>query len=269
MHGVLTRGSTQARPLGTLCCAVLALTSCATVEPGHAGVETTATHGVKRELLGEGVTWVGPLAQVDTFDLRAQERNEDLVGIAADGAPVQANASVVTWHLVRDELVAFDREVGPQPYERIIRPVVQWAVRQVVARWTAYDLVDSRNRPRIQGDVTALAARELRPLHVQLDEVFIRQLAVFSAPFEQEVLATGQREQEALAIPDALELARGRAEERRERARAIASAHALVAPTLDPRTLADAERRAWSDLLVSPSTEVQVVTPGSPVEIMP
>lgn len=254
---------------GCLALASAALASCATVDAGHAAVVTSATRGVRPQPLGEGVTWVGPLAQVDTFDLRAQERTEDLIGIASDGAPVQANASIVTWHLIRDELVAFDREVGPDPYPRIIRPVVQWAVRQVVARFTAYDLIDSRNRPRIQREITELAARELRPLHVQLDEVFVRQLAVPSGPFQQQVLATGRLEQEVLALPHELELARGRADVRRDQARATAAAHALVAPTLTPPTLADAARRAWSDLLTSPSTQVEVVPDGSPVEIVP
>ncbi len=262
------------RPTGPPCSmwlpiGLLMLGSCATVEPGHAAVVTSATSGMRDEPLGEGVTWVGPLAQVDTFDLRAQERNEDLIGIGADGVPVQANASVVTWHLVRDELAAFDRLVGPDPYDRTIRPIVQWAVRQVVAHWTAYELIDSRNRPRIQHDITALARERLRPLHIQLDEVFIRQLALPSKPLDDEVLATARLEQDVLAVPHRLELARGRADERREQGRAAATAHGVVAPTLNAATLADAARRAWSDLLASPSTEVEVVRGGTRVEIIP
>ncbi|HUJ27478.1 MAG TPA: hypothetical protein VLW85_15745, partial [Myxococcales bacterium] len=76
----------------------LSLWACATVPAGAGGVVWSPSGDVPREALGEGQHFIGPFAAVQVYDLRAQERNEDLVGLTADGSPVEAGASVVTYH---------------------------------------------------------------------------------------------------------------------------------------------------------------------------
>lgn len=245
----------------------LLLSACATVPPGYGAVVTSAFGHMKP--LEEGVSWAGIGAQVDVIDLRQQEVNEDLRGVAADGAQVHANASVVTWHVIPQELVAFDREVGPLPYDRLIRPVVQAAVRRVVAGYSSFALMDTRNVPEIQARVLAIGREPLRRMHVQLDAVFMRSLTAISQPLEREIEATSTEEQVALTAPQLLELARQHADERRERGGAIARAHELVAPTLTPSTLEDARRRAWDALLTSPSTHVIAAETPAVLEIAP
>jgi len=234
----------------------LALTSaCATVPPGYSAV-VTGPSGVWTSPVNEGVSFIGPWSQSDLFDLRAQERNEDLRGIAADGAPVQANASVVTWHLVPEELVAFDREVGPHPYSRIIRPIVQAAVRRVVARYPAFQLMDTRNLPAIQKQITELAAPDVRRMHIQLDQVYMRSLTVASAELNAAIVETSRLEQQVLAMQHEIEIARRQADVRREEARALATANLELEHSLTPAVIADSAERAWSHLLASPRTSV-------------
>ena len=92
--------------------AFLALPACATVPAGKVGV-VLRTNGVDGEPLGEGVHLIGPLADVETYDQRAQEKSEDLDALSADGEMLEAQASVLTFHPVPTELVALAREVGP------------------------------------------------------------------------------------------------------------------------------------------------------------
>ena len=255
---------------GVYMAALLAAGSaCATVPPGYAGVVTTPS-GVRSEPLTEGVSFIGPWSQADLFDLRAQERKENLRGVAADGAPVQANASVVTWHIIPEEVVAFDREVGPHPYSRLIRPVVQAAVRRVVARYPAFDLMDTRNLPSIQKEITELAAEATRPMHIQLDEVYLRSLTVVSAPLTAAILETSRLEQRVLAMRHEVEVARSQAEVLREEARALAGANTELGRTLTPQAIADSAQRAWARLLASPHTSVVVSPEVAPiVEVSP
>ncbi len=255
----------RTRGAGLVAAAALAA-GCVTIPPGHAAVITPPWGGTDPKPAPEGVAWVGPLGQVDVLDLRSQERNEDLRGVAADGATVEANASVVTYHLIPDELVAFDEELGPEPYDRIIKPIVQAAVRQVVARYTAVEIIDTTNVPAIQAAVTELAGRQLRPMHVQLDMVFMRSLTVRSGPFYEEVLATGREEQLALTAPQLLAIARQRADVLREDGRSLSASHAILAPTLTTPQLEDQATRAWSALLLSPNTAV-VVEPPIPMTL--
>lgn len=242
---------------------------CATVPAGHGGVVTSPFSGVRKEPLTEGVTFTG-FSQVQIYDLRAQEQPEDLRGVAADGAPVQANASVVTWHIVPSELVEFARHVGPDAYPRIVRPIVQSAVRRVVARYGAFQLMDSRNIPAIQRAITELSRQHAEGLHLAIDGVLIRSMVIASAPLYAQIVGTSTEEQLALSMPHEIEIARGRGEQRRERGRAAVAAHALEAPTLTPEALQHAAIDAWTALATSPATTI-LVAPDQPyvLEVAP
>jgi len=54
-----------------------AFPACATGPAGQAGV-VLRTNGVDSQPLEEGVHLIGPLADFETYDQRAQEKNEDL-----------------------------------------------------------------------------------------------------------------------------------------------------------------------------------------------
>ncbi len=250
--------------------ACAAVTGCATVPSGYGAVVTSPWSGVRAEPLGEGVSLVWPRAQVDVLDLRAPEPREDLRGLAADGAPVQANASVVTWHIVPTELVAFDRQVGPEPYARIVRPIVESAVRRVVARYTGFELMDTRHIAEIQRAITDLAAAETRPLHIVVDGVLIRSIVITSGPLYAKILETSRAEQDSLKMVHEIVISRARGEDLRERGRAQAAANALVAPTLTPEALTHAGTLAWTELLTAPRTKVLVAPDDRPaLEIAP
>ncbi len=242
---------------------------CATVPAGHGGVVTSPFSGVQREPLTEGVTFTG-FSQVEIYDLRAQEQTEDLRGVAADGAPVQANASVVTWHIVPSELVEFARHIGADAYPRIVRPIVQSAVRRVVARYGGFQLMDARNLPAIQGAITELAQQHTRGMHLAIDGVLIRSVVVASAPLYERIVATSTEEQRVLSMPHEIEITRARGEQLRERGRAAVAAHELEAPTLTPEALQHSADDAWSALATSPGTTV-LVAPDAPyvLEVAP
>lgn len=139
---------------------VSALSGCATVPSGHVGVVLRAG-GVDPVPLGEGAHTVSPWTRVDVYDLRVDEHNEDLAAISADGAQVEARASILTFHPVPDEIVALAREVGPRFYEVLVLPIVSATVRKVLAGVPA-DQLDTPGIIRVQTEVTRLAAQRLR-----------------------------------------------------------------------------------------------------------
>lgn len=235
-------------------CAVVA--GCATIPSGSAAVVTN-TNG-RMEAIGEGEYAVSPLAHVDVYDMRAQERDEDLVAITADGVPVEARTSVVTYQVAPDELVALERDTGPAYYEVAVKPIVRASVRRVIAAYRA-DQLDAEAIADAGRRITELAATRLRPFHIILDAIDLRTLAlVMSEKSYRTVLDVGVLEQQLQAEPQRLEVARQRAEALRQRARAIAAAHAHVAPTLTPAVLADDAIRARAALLAAPRTRVIV-----------
>jgi len=242
---------------------VSALSGCATVPSGHVGVVLRAG-GVDPVPLGEGAHTVSPWTRVDVYDLRVDEHNEDLAAISADGAQVEARASILTFHPVPDEIVALAREVGPRFYEVLVLPIVSATVRKVLAGVPA-DQLDTPGIIRVQTEVTRLAAQRLRPYHIVVDSVNLRALNLLSTSLAYAtVLETGVEEQKVLLARQQVALATQRADARREEARGIAAAHTVVAPTLTRDILQDSANRAWSTLLTSSSTTVEVRASSEP-----
>ncbi len=234
-----------------------ALSACATVPAGHAGV-VLRSDGVDPVSLAEGAHTVSPWARVDLYDLRVDEHSEDLVAVSADGAQVEARASILTFHAAPGEIVALAREVGPRFYQTLVLPVVSSTVRKVLAGLRA-DQLDTPGIVRAQEEVTRLAAERLRRYHVVVDSVNLRTLNLLSTSLAYAaVVETGIEEQKVSLARQEVTLAKQRADGLREEARGIAAAHSVVAPTLRPEILQDSANRAWSALLASPSTTVEV-----------
>ena len=85
--------------------------------------------------------------------------------------------------------------------------------------------------------MTRLAAQRLRPFHIIVDSVNLRTLGLqFTAATYGAIIGTGIAEQNVLLARQRILLARQRADNRREEARGIADAHAIVAPSLTPAT---------------------------------
>jgi prohibitin 1 len=231
--------------------------ACATVPSGQAGV-VLRMGSVDDKVLPEGVHWIGPLDEVETYDLRAQEHSEDLDALSADGAPLEAHSSIITFHPVPEEIVALACETGPDYYHVLVQPLLRASLRKVLAGFRA-DQLDTPGIGLVEKEVTDDIAGRLRPHHVVFDAITLRTIRI--APQSQAyrtVVETGVKEQEAIAARALPVLARQHAEELRAEARGIAASHALIAPTLSPQVLADAAQRAWSKLLTAATAHVHV-----------
>lgn len=251
-------------------CLVSSAAACAVVPSGQLGV-LLRPGGVARDPLGEGTHVIGPFAHAEIYDLRGQQHNEDLGALSADGAMLEARASVLTFRPVASEAVALAQQTGPTYYRVIVQPLVRSTVRRVLAN-RRLDELDTAGILSAQREITRIAAARARPFHIVIDSVDLRTLAMLpSSRAYRVVVETSVTEQEALAARKRVELARHQADARREAARGIAGAHALLAPTLTPETLAESANRAWTSLVSAPSSYVEVRSSRSPylMEVAP
>lgn len=229
-----------------------------------------APSGVRPEPLGEGVSSVPWFGEVTLYDLRQQVLTIRFVAMTSDGGSVTTSASVVTFRIVPEELVALAREVGPNYAQVIVRPEAERAVRLVVGGLRA-DQLDTEHLVQAQTEVTRLARERVRPYHVFLESVDFRTVQIIAPLALQEVAQRLVLEQELLAAPRKLEIARQRADERRELAEGLVREFATLAPTLTPQTLEERRLRAWERLLLSPATSVSIQAAGAPalLEVSP
>jgi len=262
-------GPSRPRSRDLLCLLFLGMAACTTVPPGHAAV-ALAPSGVRPDPLPEGVSSIPWFGQVYLYDTREQELTLRFNAISRDGSPVTTSASVVTYRIVPEELVALAREVGPQYADVLVRPQVEAALRLVVGGLGS-DELDTAHIVMAQADVTARAAARLRPYHLVLESVDFRTLRVVSPLALEQVGAALVLQQRLLEAPRQLEIARKQAAARREEANGVAQRHEALRGSLSAATLEDLRRRAWDALLRAPSTTVHVKAAGAPaiVEVAP
>ena len=249
--------------------AVVLLNACVTVPSGY----RAAVIGPRGEAknLGEGVSFVAPFSQTRLYDVRRLEANEDLTALTADGAPVKAGSSVVTYRVSPEELVALSRETGPAYYQTLIRPILMSATRRVLAQYRWRDLLDSANVLQAQKELTADAAARLRPRHLILDSVVMRGIFIGLPKISAAITDTSVWEQKSLEAREKVHVAELQAQALRKTAEGVASANERVGPTLTAPVLEDADRRVWSRLMQSPGTKIDIAADGlmPVVEIKP
>ena len=246
-----------------------AAVGCASVPSGQ-GAVVLAPSGVRPEPLTEGVSSIPWFAEVSLYDLRQQKLTVRFNALTRDGGLVTASASVVTYRIVAEELVALAREVGPDYAQSLIKPEAEAAVYLVVSGLLA-DELDSPHIVVAQAEITRRAASRLRPYHVLLESVDLRTLQVVAPPAQIQVARALVLEQEILAAPRAMEIAVKKADARREEAEGLLSQFQAIAPSLSLPTLEDRRRRAWDALLRAPSSSVVVETARRPavLEVSP
>jgi regulator of protease activity HflC (stomatin/prohibitin superfamily) len=242
---------------------------CATVPPGQ-GAVVLGPSGVHPEALTEGVSAMPWFGEVSLYDLRQQQVTVRFNALTHDGGLVTASASVVTFRIVPEELVALAREVGPGYAEALVRPEAERAVRLVVGGLKA-DELDTDHIRLAQADVTRRAAERLRPYHLLLESVDLRTLQVVAPLAQAEVGHALVLQQRFLAAARQLEIVEKQADARRAEAAGLASQFEALSRSLSPQTLDDMRLRAWTRLLQSPSSYVEVEAAGSPalLEVSP
>jgi regulator of protease activity HflC (stomatin/prohibitin superfamily) len=270
-RGVPPRPSRWVRTAAGRALALLALSAsaCTTVPPGHAAV-ALAPSGLRPDVLPEGVSPIPWFGQVYLYDTREQTLTLRFNAISRDGSPVTTSASVVTYRIVPEELVALARELGPNYADVLIRPEVEAALRLVVGGLGS-DELDTEHILAAQVAVKERSEARLRPYHILLESVDFRTLQVVSPLALEQVGAALVLQQRLLEAPRQLEIIRKEAEARREEAAGIAQNHEALEGSLSAPTLADLRRRAWDALLRTPSSTVHVKAAGTPaiVEVPP
>ncbi len=256
-------------PRGLAQLLTVAALGCATVPPGH-GAVVLGPSGVRPEPLTEGVSSIPWFGAVTLYDLRQQQLTVRFNALTSDGGLVKASASVVTYRIVPEELVALARETGPDYGQVLVRPEAEAAVRLVVGGLPA-DELDSDHILIAQAEITRRAAARLRPYHVLLESVDLRTLQVVAPLAQMQVGRALVLEQKLLTAPRDLEIAHKKADARLEEARGLADQLEAIAPSLSPQTLEDRRRRAWDGLLRAPSSSVVVEAAGAPavLEVSP
>lgn len=248
--------------LGSSCAGVTSTT----IAPGHAAVLTTADSAAS--VLHEGIADVPADAHVDDFDLTQQAAGVTFTATTADGVPVVVHDPTISYALVAAELVAADRELGPERWRTLVTPIVQSTIAGVLATYR-FDALTPDALRQAQARMTTRAQLRLRPYHLALSSVELKGVTAQLPAFARAVTATSVWQERAAATRAQLDVARRQADRLRAQATGLAAAYGSVAPTLTPGVLADEAARAWQTLVTAPRSAVVVSDHAPTLEVTP
>lgn len=124
--------------------AVLIVFSCARKVPtGHTGVVTTFGH-VEDYTLDSGISFMAPWKKVVNMDNRIQKETVTLSCFSSDIQEVDM-IYTVNFQISKADAMTIYSSIGKEYYTKVIVPCVTESVKVVTARYTAEELVGTRN----------------------------------------------------------------------------------------------------------------------------
>ncbi len=234
--------------------------ACTTVGPGRTAVLWKASSGTQPDTYGEGDHFHAPWNSMSVYDLRTMSHDELLNVIAVNGLALKLDATV-RYHLVPAEVVALDREIGPEYYRKILEPVLWSEARRVIGRYTPEEIYSTR-RDVIERETREGVAEKIAGKHLALEAVLVRNVELPEAirtAIDQKLAA----EQEVLKMQYVLQVARARAEQRRIEAQGIADYNETVTGSLNPSILEFERIRQLQELARSGNAKTVVLGPGA------
>lgn len=200
---------------------------------------------VQEQILPEGLHPLLPLVfsvrpltvRVQTLSMRADAAARDLQDVSVDIA--------LNWHLDPEKVNRIFQRLGDeqQVAASVIRPAIEDSLKEVVAGFTAAEIVTER--PRLKQALEQLLASRLAPYDLGLDDVDLLQVT-FSQQFREAVEAKQVAEQEARRAQFEAVKAQHMAEARVFTARGEAQAQQLLQAGLTPEVLEHEAIEKWN-----------------------
>ena len=227
------------------------------IRPGEVGVlyhlfgGGTVTNFVYTE--GVGVKW--PWNTIYRYEVRTQALHENVHALAADGLTIQMEATVL-FHPIPQKTGQLHKDVGPDYAERIVRPVIIEAVRDVIGKYGPHDLY--------RGAVDSLEQQVLDQLQaapiglINYEGVVLRKI-VLPKSLNDAITNKLTEEQNAHTYDFLIAQAEKEAARKRVEAIGIQTFYSIVANALSPQLLTWRGIEATVQIARSPNSKVVIV----------
>ncbi|NPA80536.1 MAG: prohibitin family protein [Thermotogae bacterium] len=189
----------------------LAFMSIKVVPQGNAGVKFNSLFRTY-SIVNEGTVFVMPFFEsVYLYDLRVREvtisptkkrKGEGTVwGTSSDGITVGVEATM--WYkLVPENLMNVHRNFGPDYEEKFIRPTFVGAIKYIISKYTAEDLI-SFSQHKVEYDLKEYIKKKIEPMGFLFIDAVIRDIKL-SPDYEKALEERRIAEQEALKMKYAI-----------------------------------------------------------------
>jgi regulator of protease activity HflC (stomatin/prohibitin superfamily) len=201
------------------------------VGAGERGVVFNQFHGVEQKILGEGFSFIIPVAErVIKMDVRIRKSDTRATAASKDLQTV-ATEIVLNFHLFPDKVNKIYQDIGLEYEKRIIDPAVQEIVKAVTAKFTAEELITKRQL--VKDEIKTAMHTRLMASHISLDELNITDFQ-FSKGFNEAIESKQTAEQLALKAQRDLERVKIEGQQKIVQAKAEAESQRIQKETISP-----------------------------------
>jgi len=219
---------------------------------GEQGVKYSSFSGTNlNSVYGEGLNVFFPWERMIVYDVRVNSQDEQLSTLSSNGATINMDVTV---------RYKPHTTFGNEYYNRLVRPELRSAAREIVGRYTPEELYSTR-RNELQDLIHQQVAAASAEQYVEIDAVLIRDVVL---PEQVRRAIENKLEEEQLVEQAALSVLR--AEQEAERKRVVAQGDAdrarIVTQSLSPQFLRWHGIEATRELAQSDNAKVVIIGGG-------
>lgn len=231
-----------------------------TIISGQAGVRYTPFGGTDLErTYGEGINIHAPWVDVIRYDVRVQERLENMEALSVNGLSIGTDVSV-RWRPDEPRLPQLHTTYGTDYYRKLIQPELRSVVREVIGQFTPEQLYSSQ-RTVLQDDIFERVRDGVNDDFVLVEAVLIRDVRL---PDQIKVAIEDKLKEEQEAERYEFTIAKERLEADRKRIEAEGEAdyQRIITASLTSQFLRFKGIEATQQLANSPNSKTVIVGGG-------
>ncbi len=231
-----------------------------TLISGQAGVRYSPLGGTDIEnIYNEGLKVHAPWVDVIKYDVRVQERLENMEALSSNGLSIGTDISV-RWRPRSETLPLLHIEYGVDYFRKLIGPELRSVVREVIGQFTPEELYSSR-RTELQDQIFARVRESVESEHVIIEAILIRDVRL---PDQIKIAIENKlkEEQEAERYEFTIEKERLEAERKRIEAEGEAAYQQIITASLTSQFLRFKGIEATQQLANSPNSKTVIVGGG-------
>ncbi len=228
-----------------------------TIESGEAGVRYSIFGGTDTTITyGEGLKIHAPWVNVIEYDIRVQERLEDITVLSSNGLSIGSDVSI-RWRPISSRLPVLHVTYGPDYYRKLVQPELRSAVREIVGQYTPEELYSSK-RTELQEQIMQKVKTSVEVNHIDVDAVLIRDVRL-PDQIQRAIANKLEEEQEAERYQFTLEKEKLEAERKEIEATGQAEYQRIITASLSQQFLQFKGIEATQQLATSQNAKTVIV----------
>ncbi|MCY4674404.1 MAG: prohibitin family protein [Bacteroidetes bacterium] len=232
-----------------------------TIVSGQAGVRYSPFGGTDTsDIYGEGLNLHAPWVKVIKYDVRVQEKLENMEALSSNGLSIGTDISV-RWRPRSETLPLLHVNYGVDYFRKLIGPELRSVVREVIGQFTPEELYSSR-RTELQDQIYSRVRENVENEDVIVEAILIRDVRLpeqIKGAIENKL----KEEQEAERYEFTIQKERLEAERKRIEAEGEAAYQQIITASLSSQFLRFKGIEATQQLATSTNAKTVIVGSGS------